>query len=129
MRYADESHRRILKALMSGKTVAAPVIEELSFSELDGDHSSEKLLSLLYAAGYLTSAGTDTDGNVILRLPNEEIRGCFKRRITARFYKQGASTMSAGQTVTEALFAGRPFRAGERVSEHRHNGLHGKRAA
>lgn len=118
VRYADESHLRILKALMSGKTVAAPVIEELSFSELDADHSSEKLLSLLYAAGYLTSAGTDTDGNVILRLPNEEIRDCFKRRITASFDKKGASTMSAGQSVTEALFAGRPFQAGERVSEY-----------
>ena len=103
---------------MSGKTVAAPVIEELSFSELDADHSSEKLLSLLYAAGYLTSAGTDTDGNVILRLPNEEIRDCFKRRITASFDKKGASTMSAGQSVTEAPFAGRPFQAGERVSEY-----------
>ena len=118
VRYADESQLRILKTLMTGKTVATPVIEELSFSELDADHSSEKLLSLLCAAGYLTSAGTDTDGNVVLRLPNEEIRDCFKRRITASFDKKGANTMSAGQSVTEALFTGRPFQAGERISEY-----------
>ena len=117
VRYADESHLRILKKLLAGIQVAAPIIDELSFSELDADHSSDKLLSLLYASGYLTSNGTDAEGNVILRIPNEAVLDCFERRIAASFEKKGVNTVSAGREVTEALFAGRPFKAGECVSE------------
>lgn len=103
VRYADESHLLMLRELMSGRTVKAALDENISFAELNQEHSPEQLMSLLYATGYLTRAGETEDGKTILRIPNREIMDCFRKRIDACFNKSNPAWAQAGAALFEAF--------------------------
>lgn len=103
VRYADESHLMMLRELMSGRTVKAALDENISFAELNQEHSPEQLMSLLYATGYLTRAGETEDGKTILRIPNREIMDCFRKRIDAYFNKNNPAWAQAGAALFEAF--------------------------
>ncbi len=106
LRCADETHLESLRALLQGKTVRSPIIEDLSFAEIDASHSSVQMLSLLYCTGYLTSSGIESDGQFKLRIPNNEIRDCFERQIAAYFSDQSDDYVHVGRSLAKALAAG-----------------------
>ncbi len=106
LRYADETHLEALRDLLKGKTVASPITEDLSFKEIDASHSAVQMLSLLYCTGYLTSSGTDSNGKFKLRIPNNEVRDCFKRQIAIYFSDQSDDYVNVGRLLAKALSDG-----------------------
>ena len=109
--YADAAQLNLLKRLLAGESIEASIKEELSFAELDAKHSTETLLTLLYTAGYVTSLGTTVAGENILRVPNEEVRECFERRLIQWFSKGGKGYESVGRKLMVALEKGDFFGA------------------
>ncbi len=109
--YADATQLKLLKRLLAGESIEAGIKEELSFAELDAKHSIETLLTLLYTAGYVTSLGTTAAGESILRVPNEEVRECFERRLIQWFSKGGKGYESVGLKLMQALETGDFFGA------------------
>ncbi len=106
LRYADETHLEALRDLLRGKTVSSPIIEDLSFAEIDASHSSIQLLSLLYCTGYLTSSSIDSNGQFKLCIPNNEIRDCFERQIAAYFSDQSDDYVNVGRSLAKSLSEG-----------------------
>ena len=63
------------------------------------------LLSLLYSTGYLTKIADAPDGRVVLRIPNNEIRDCFNRRV-APYFSESSWYRSRAHLLGDALSAG-----------------------
>ena len=78
---------------------------DLSFAELNISHSPSCLFSLLYLTGYLTKVGESEDG-AILKIPNEEIKDCFKRQIEQYFSSPNQRTVEDGKLLFSALLKG-----------------------
>ena len=106
IRYADETHLKLLRTLMSGSTISARVTEDLSFAEINAAHSPQHLLSLLYCTGYLTCVGTTDDGLMTLQIPNQEVRKCYERQIATYFSKDGSDYVQTGKELAARLIAG-----------------------
>lgn len=103
--WADDANRELLSRLLDGESAAARLVEDISFDELSQSHSPEMLLSLLYSTGYLTKVADAPDGRAVLRIPNNEIRDCFNRRVALYFSKSGWYRNRA-RLLGEALSAG-----------------------
>lgn len=106
LRDADEAHLAILKKLIAGEPVTARVNEEISFAELNAEHTSEGLLSLLFMTGYLTKIAGSSDSGYELRIPNEEIRTCFKRRIETFFSRENLGYVTDARKLAQAMLNG-----------------------
>lgn len=106
LRDADEAHLAILKKLIAGEPVTARVNEEISFAELNAEHTSEGLLSLLFMTGYLTKIAGSSDSGYELRIPNEEIRTCFRRRIETFFSRENLGYVSDARKLAQAMLDG-----------------------
>ena len=101
--YADEEHLGMLSKLMAGKTVTARIDPNLSFAELNVQHSPEQLMSLLYSTGYLTEVDAAPDGRSILRIPNKEIDECFREKINSYFSSRNPSTVERVKLLLNGL--------------------------
>ncbi len=75
--------------LLSGKSVAVAVVEEIAFNDLASQRGA--VWSLLLASGYLRIASKREDGKYELALTNYEIETAFEDLIQAWFYSQNNS--------------------------------------
>ena len=112
LRFADAQHLEHLHKLLKGETVVAGCIQEnLSFSEIAQQHSPEHLLSLLFCSGYLTADKKNKDGEILLRIPNEEVHECFERQIKAYFSSESTDYVSTGRLLANFLCSGQGMNA------------------
>lgn len=102
--FADETHLAYLKRLLAGETIEAPVTEQLSFFEMEASHSIGALMSLLYAAGYVTSVGRGDNGGMLLRIPNGEVMNCFRTKALDWLERSGRGAV--GAAIARAFEAG-----------------------
>lgn len=103
---ADESHFQALSSLLRGEAVPVKVDEAVSYAELDADRSAEMLVNVLYMTGYLTRAGTDSNGCALLKIPNKAVRACFEKCIDRHFSPQGKDFKASAEALAKALAAG-----------------------
>lgn len=73
-----------IETLMEGGTIEFPLVQELTYQDLDTADESQRmgyLWSVLYTTGYLTDAGERVGRSHRLRIPNKEIREIFELQI------------------------------------------------
>lgn len=80
---ADRKTRRDLEDLVAGKAVRKTVRQELTYHELDD--SIDNLWSVLFLTGYLTMQGEAEGRELLLVIPNLEIRDIFVTQIQEWF--------------------------------------------
>ena len=101
---AEDADR--MQELLDGKDVKLQVSESLSYKEFD-QHLSEHFWSILVFTGYLTLAKRGSGGVHEFRIPNAEIRQCFRANILA-YYRPNEHGRFSGKAnaVVKALLTG-----------------------
>ena len=93
--YLTDSDNKKMQDLVDGKSISFKLNESMNYDTLS-EHNSDDFWSLLLHTGYLTldwektdeaelSKDGKTNKNVVARIPNLEILGCFDKNIKARF--------------------------------------------
>ena len=93
--YLTDSDNKKMQDLVDGKSISFILNESMNYDTLS-EHNSDDFWSLLLHTGYLTldwektdeaelSKDGKTNKNVVARIPNLEILGCFDKNIKARF--------------------------------------------
>lgn len=107
------------ETLMSGGILTEVVTEDLTYDTLKS--SETNLWSLLYLTGYLTQGELPeghevlTQGEVVLRIPNEEVKSIFKTAIMEWF---NASVKNVDRTALfDALWNGDAGMAADLISD------------
>lgn len=76
---ADRKSKREIEQLIAGEPVRKSVQQELTYSEIY--NSIDNLWSVLFLTGYLTLCGEADEKELLLRIPNQEIREIFVTQI------------------------------------------------
>ena len=93
--YLTDTDNQKMQDLIDGKSISFKLNESMNYDTLS-EHNSDDFWSLLLHTGYLTldwektdeaelSKDGKTNKNVVARIPNLEILGCFDKNIKARF--------------------------------------------
>ena len=93
--YLTDNDNQKMQDLVDGKSISFNLNESMNYDTLS-EHNSDDFWSLLLHTGYLTldwektdeaelSKDGKTNKNVVARIPNLEILGCFDKNIKARF--------------------------------------------
>ena len=93
--YLTDNDNQKMQNLVDGKSISFNLNESMNYDTLS-EHNSDDFWSLLLHTGYLTldwektdeaelSKDGKTNKNVVARIPNLEILGCFDKNIKARF--------------------------------------------
>ena len=93
--YLTNSDNKKMQNLVDGKSISFNLNESMNYDTLS-EHNSDDFWSLLLHTGYLTldwektdeaelSKDGKTNKNVVARIPNLEILGCFNNNIEERF--------------------------------------------
>ena len=102
----DEEEAARMQALVDGKEIAFQLNEQLTYGDLE-QRRPDDFWTLLLSTGYLTLARPVQSGEACrVRIPNEEVRQTFKKRIEERFSKYNASFSSAGRDFALAACRG-----------------------
>ncbi len=74
------------KKLLDGQKISKKLNTTLNYGDLE-KHNTADLWSMLYSTGYLTKCGSpsEEDDTFVLRIPNKEVKKCFKDKIVAYF--------------------------------------------
>ncbi len=74
------------KKLLDGNTITKELNNTLNYGDLE-KHNTSDLWTMLYSTGYLTKVGSpsEEDDSFVLRIPNKEVKKCFKDKILAYF--------------------------------------------
>lgn len=82
---ASETAKGQIELLISGEAIEQRIIPELTYTDLDNEDIVVRetyLWSVLYAAGYLTMAAGETDGDLHrLVIPNKEVLQIYRDKI------------------------------------------------
>lgn len=82
---ASETAKEQIERLISGESIKQRIIPELTYTDLDNEDITVRetyLWSVLYAAGYLTNAGRETDSDLYrLVIPNKEVLQIYRDKI------------------------------------------------
>lgn len=82
---ASETAKEQIERLISGESIEQRIIPELTYTDLDNEDITVRetyLWSVLYAAGYLTNAGRETDSDLYrLVIPNKEVLQIYRDKI------------------------------------------------
>ncbi|MBQ9273790.1 MAG: AAA family ATPase [Succinivibrio sp.] len=119
--YADEHSLDLMQRLLDGETVTLELDEYMAIGELEAQHSTEQLFTMLYVSGYLTATAIQTaaefsgitdplDGNprfYTLKIPNREILELFSLCIK-EFFRRGKPQNLLGEArdLVSCLLAG-----------------------
>lgn len=109
--HADETHLEIIRGLLKGEGVAVGSRNEVSLDDLNGRRTPGVLLNLLLHAGYLTETAGLQGGPSRRRIPNEEIRGCWREKVRQCFTADSPAFAKVGTEFFDALIAGRRAKA------------------
>lgn len=85
---STETTKSEIEILISGGYVEKTIVPELTYTDLDSKDNDVRqtyLWSVLYATGYLTSVGESDNGMYRLIIPNKEIIGIYKKKISSWF--------------------------------------------
>ena len=93
--YLTDNDNQKMQDLVDGKSISFNLNKSMNYDTLS-EHNSDGFWSLLLHTGYLTldwektdeeelSKDCKTNKNVVARIPNLEILGCFDKNIKARF--------------------------------------------
>ena len=93
--YLTDNDNQKMQDLVDGKSISFKLNESMNYDTLS-EHNSDDFWSLLLHTGYLTldwektdeaelSKDGKTNKNVVARIPNLEILGCFDKNIKERF--------------------------------------------
>ena len=93
--YLTDIDNQKMQDLVDGKSISFKLNDSMNYDTLS-EHNSDDFWSLLLHTGYLTldwektdeaelSKDSKTNKNVVARIPNLEILGCFDKNIKARF--------------------------------------------
>ena len=93
--FLTDNDNQKMQNLVDGKSISFNLNESMNYDTLS-EHNSDDFWSLLLHTGYLTldwektdeaelSKDGKTNKNVVARIPNLEILGCFDKNIKARF--------------------------------------------
>ena len=93
--FLTDNDNQKMQNLVDGKSISFNLNESMNYDTLS-EHNSDDFWSLLLHTGYLTldwektdeaelSKDGKTNKNVVTRIPNLEILGCFDKNIKARF--------------------------------------------
>ncbi len=96
-----------MQDLIDGKAITVSLNRELSYADLKR-HEVADFWTLLIYTGYLTVCGHDDQDfseNYVVRIPNEEIRECFRRRIL-NFFQNNTSAVNHRNSLIEACLNG-----------------------
>ena len=95
-----------MQALVDGKEISFPLNEQLTYGDLDL-RRPEDFWTLLLSTGYLTLARPARAGmECRARIPNEEVRQVFEKRIQSRFSKENGGFSQAGRDFALAACRG-----------------------
>ncbi len=90
------------KKLLDGHTITKELNTTLNYDDLE-KHNTADLWSMLYSTGYLTKVGEPTTrGQFVLRIPNEEVKLCFEKKILA-YFESSTEYKNYGLDLLEAL--------------------------
>lgn len=101
---ADGTTRRELEELVAGGTIRKKVRQELTYNELDT--SIDNLWSVLFLTGYLTVRGESSDRELLLAIPNQEIRDIFVLQIKEWFQETARGDQSRLDAFCQAFRRG-----------------------
>ncbi len=101
---ADGTTRRELEELVAGGLSRKKVRQELTYNELDA--SIDNLWSVLFLTGYLTVRGEGSGGELLLSIPNQEIRDIFVTQIQEWFQESSRGDESRLDAFCQAFRRG-----------------------
>ena len=96
-----------MQALVDGGAIEVEVNEALNYGDFK-KHKSEDFWTLLLFTGYLTIAERlpQSTTRFKLKIPNEEIRDTFVRKVKNRFSSENADFSQRGNAIARALLTG-----------------------
>jgi hypothetical protein len=109
MRHPNSSDSQRLQNLIDGKTEVIRNCEFTTYPSISTDTDFNTFATLMLHTGYFTcardvkSAGNNT---IVIRIPNEEIRRCFKNKAEELFSDGNSEWMEKAYSLRDALFAG-----------------------
>lgn len=110
-----------IEELISGGTVEAELVHELTYKDLDSRKGNERqayLWSILYTTGYLTDAGSHMEGRHRLKIPNREVRRIFEQQIRSWFTNLTRGNMEKLRAFSEAVRNGNAEEMERRFNEY-----------
>lgn len=111
--YLTENDNLRMQELMDGQEIEISVNDSMNYDDLSM-HRSEDFWSLLIHTGYLTSVKNLGDERYLVRIPNLEIRQCFRENIQ-NFFDESLQVKDGNRAemLAEALLAGKVNEADE----------------
>ena len=103
--FLTEEDAERMQTLIDGGSIELQINDELNYSDIRR-HQSEDFWTLLLFTGYLTIAKHVGYKKYSLRIPNEEIRNTFRRRVQIRFSVENRSFAAHGLKLAEAATRG-----------------------
>ena len=111
--YLTDSNTRKMQDLVDGKSISFILNDSMNYDSLS-EHDPNDFWSLLLHTGYLTldwdksnnkelRINTVSNNDVFVRIPNLEIKNCFKDSIQRRFNKEIAPNSVADEIATALL--------------------------
>ena len=98
----DDNQR--LQDLLDGKEVEIEINDSMNYDSLS-QHNAKDMWSLLLHTGYLTATKVISQKKCVVRIPNDEIRECFRDSIMESF-NEALSSGGKGARLAKALFDG-----------------------
>ena len=119
MKYPSSEHSQKLQNLIDGKTEEIRCCEfttcpDIFRTDRTRTTSFDTFATLMLHTGYLTRAkGVEASvtGHEIVKIPNEEVRSCFKVKAESIYSSDNPEWLENGLSLRDALFAGEPGNA------------------
>jgi hypothetical protein len=111
MRHPNSSDSQRLQNLIDGKTEVIRNCEFTTYPSISTDTDFNTFATLMLHTGYFTRARdlkSAGDNTTVIRIPNEEIRRCFKNKAEELFSDGNSEWVEKAYSLRDALFKGEP---------------------
>ncbi|MBQ8708719.1 MAG: AAA family ATPase [Succinivibrionaceae bacterium] len=108
MKHPDPDDTQRLQNLIDGKTESITLTEFTAYPEIKNDTDFDTFATMMLHTGYFTYAArpVPSDDMAEIRIPNEEVRSCFKKKAERMFSKRNPEWAQSAGSLRDALFAG-----------------------
>ena len=108
MKHPDPDDTQRLQNLIDGKTESITLTEFTAYPEIKNDTDFDTFATMMLHTGYFTYAArpVPSDDMAEIRIPNEEVRNCFKKKAERMFSKRNPEWAQSAGSLRDALFAG-----------------------
>ncbi len=104
-----------LERLIAGGTIAKNIVQAITYKDLHD--SVDNIWSVMLSTGYLTINGYDKDGNIILSIPNYEIKKAYIEKIQQWFKTCWNQEYQYFNSLAQAFLSGETEKAEEILNE------------